>query len=838
MDMAKLKPDQIATLLNAVNQKFPGWQGFADTRFMQDEVAYKQKAVEKAKSLLGESDLRQLIAQSKYDEFLSRLSKVGQSGGNLLWLAVPKDGDLSILHQENLDKPAFCQAFVDLIYGSASSAERLERYTAWLQANQLKNKWSFPTFFLWVCHPGSEMYVKYETTKWFLRYSGMLDNLPYIPSSEIYAGLLDLCRQLWEELQPYQPRDYVDIQSFIWVAFSTNQAKIKLAKPFNNIFRDGLEAQWAFNLLKTAADFLNLQGPGSPLVALTLRNISNGQMMRFNYGMWLVLGINGKNKTITNLQLALLKNRVKFLGPFQGGFRQSPGEPPVGIYNLTLEEFKANETEIMNVFAETMQYVSARFSTWAGAPHHQHNIAQLEAAVFDPDQREKLLTDGIQVTSGEDDPIPEDLVRYWKIAPGENAWNWEACRSGGYISLGWQEVGDVSAIQLQEFSNLCTTLLNDHPEWGPKGIEQVWTFAHIQVGDRIVANRGTREVLGIGTVIGPYTFVPNQEEHGHHLPVRWDDVQIRPIKKGHWVKTIIELTQAEFDEILAIQETPAPQPQPVYTLENCSEETGIDLIELRRWVQALDRKKQVILYGPPGTGKTFIAERLARHLVGGGDGFYKLVQFHPEVSYEDFVQGIRPRPLPGGGLDYPIVPGRFVEFCEKAGLNSNTCVLIIDEINRANLARVFGELMYLLEYRDKEVELAAGTIFKIPANVRIIGTMNTADRSIALVDHALRRRFAMLALNPNYTILRKFHQRESTGFVVDGLIDVLEELNEHIADRHYAIGPSYFLRKDISTQLSDIWQMEIEPYLEEYFFDPNSHYQRFCWQEVSTRILR
>ena len=179
---------------------------------------------------------------------------------------------------------------------------------------------------------------------------------------------------------------------------------------------------------------------------------------------------------------------------------------------------------------------------------------------------------------------------------------------------------------------------------------------------------------------------------------------------------------------------------------------------LAGWVRAIERKGQAILYGPPGTGKTYVAERLARHLVGGGDGFVELVQFHPAYAYEDFIQGIRPKTRTAAGL--------LTRRCLAGSWNSATrpqrparaCVLIIDEINRANLARVFGELMYLLEYRDREVPLAGGGRLQIPANVRLIGTMNTADRSIALVDHALRRRFAFLALYPNYDVLRDFHR--------------------------------------------------------------------------------
>jgi hypothetical protein len=278
-----------------------------------------------------------------------------------------------------------------------------------------------------------------------------------------------------------------------------------------------------------------------------------------------------------------------------------------------------------------------------------------------------------------------------------------------------------------------------------------------------------------------------------------------------------------------------PRPvHPEFTLEQAASETHLDAETLGAWVRAINRKGQAILYGPPGTGKTYVAERLRRHLLSGGDGHTDLVQFHPAYAYEDFIQGLRPLATPDGRLTYQMVPGRFVEFCEAAAERAGVSVLIIDEINRANLAQVFGELMYLLEYRDRELPLAGGGRLRIPPKVRIIGTMNTADRSIALVDHALRRRFAFLRLDPKLEVLTRFHA--SFDQDVGGLAEVLVELNGRIADPHYAVGISYFLRESLSADLEAIWTGEIEPYVEELFFDRKAEIDRFRWTAVRTRV--
>ncbi|ODT04873.1 MAG: hypothetical protein ABS52_01590 [Gemmatimonadetes bacterium SCN 70-22] len=341
---------------------------------------------------------------------------------------------------------------------------------------------------------------------------------------------------------------------------------------------------------------------------------------------------------------------------------------------------------------------------------------------------------------------------------------------------------------------------------------------------------------------------PAMEEHLRRVTTR---TQFAPFRTAHSPGVLTMLRQLKYevpDPEYAAPPAPGgriaePLPgqgastgaarQPRYSLQDLARETLMDEALLGSWVRAINRKGQAIIYGPPGTGKTYVAERLCRHLVSGGDGAAELVQFHPAYAYEDFIQGLRPETNANGALSYRMIPGRFMEFCERAARASGPSVLIIDEINRANLAQVFGELMYLLEYRDREVPLAGGARLRIPPNVRIIGTMNTADRSIALVDHALRRRFAFLHLLPNHEILERYHV--NTSLDVSKLCAVLSELNAAIADPHYAVGISYFLRDGLAEELPMIWESEIEPYIEELFFDRADEIAKFRWSAVKSR---
>ena len=239
----------------------------------------------------------------------------------------------------------------------------------------------------------------------------------------------------------------------------------------------------------------------------------------------------------------------------------------------------------------------------------------------------------------------------------------------------------------------------------------------------------------------------------------------------------------------------------------------------------LRHKGQVIFQGPPGTGKTFVARRLAAHL-SGSERRVTLVQMHPSYAYEDFVQGFRPT-LRDGRAGFELRDGPLLRAARLAREEDPAPhFLVIDEINRGNIARVFGELYFLLEYRNRGMRLqyqgAEEEDFSLPHNLYFIGTMNTADRSIALVDTALRRRFHFVDFHPDHEpvkgLLRRWLAERSPG--MEWVADVVQRANERLGDdRHAAIGPSHFIEPGLDAEAVErIWKHSVLPYIRERRF--------------------
>lgn len=221
-----------------------------------------------------------------------------------------------------------------------------------------------------------------------------------------------------------------------------------------------------------------------------------------------------------------------------------------------------------------------------------------------------------------------------------------------------------------------------------------------------------------------------------------------------------------------------------------------------------------------------MARKLAGHLAGS-DGLVSLVQFHPSYAYEDFVQGFRPTLTDDGQAGFRLRKGPLMQAAERAREESTAKhFLIIDEINRGNLAKALGELYFLLEYRDEEINLQySDEPFSLPDNLFIIGTMNTADRSIALVDLALRRRFYFKEFHPSKDpidgLLRKWLAKNAPDMVwVARLVETTNaKLKEHLGDEHGAIGPSYFMKDGLNDDyVKPVWEHSVQPYIAELLF--------------------
>lgn len=434
-----------------------------------------------------------------------------------------------------------------------------------------------------------------------------------------------------------------------------------------------------------------------------------------------------------------------------------------------------------------------------------------------------------------------ERVSYWVYAPGRQACMWEKFHSRGVMGLGWSELGDLNAYQDREAIRLKLCEIYEGSSSYTNNSLALWQFAHdLKPGDVVFAKRGCYEIVGRGIVESGYMFdTEDRAGYPHIHKVRWTHSNSWHIDEMLPMKTLTNITNytdtvnrlsALFEDEYTEDDTPAVE-YPPYTMQNLLSEVFISEKDYRTLTGLLRTKMNIILQGAPGVGKTFLAKRLAYSMMGVKDiQRVMMIQFHQSYSYEDFIMGYRPSE---SGFD--LKRGVFYNFCKRAeNDSSNDYFFIIDEINRGNLSKIFGELFMLIENdkrgsRNKLPLLYCDELFSVPENVYIIGLMNTADRSLAMLDYALRRRFAFFELRAGFASEGFRAYTESLGSPrFEALIRCVEALNENIAaddslGEGFCIGHSYFCNLTAdeldSTKLSGIVEYELIPLLKEYWFD-------------------
>lgn len=366
-------------------------------------------------------------------------------------------------------------------------------------------------------------------------------------------------------------------------------------------------------------------------------------------------------------------------------------------------------------------------------------------------------------------------------------------------------------------------------------------FLEVNEGDLVIGYESspTKAIIALGEISAP--------QDGENIYFKKTEALASPVKLAEIKEipelqhmealstnmrgTLFKLTGEEYEAIIdLVRESNLPNGDsdyPLYSKEDFLAEVYVSETKYDQMVNVLERKKNIIVQGPPGVGKTFLSNRLAWSIMGEkDDSRIEFVQFHQNYSYEDFVEGYKPT-----DEGFELRKGIFTKFCTRAANNPDVdYFFLIDEINRGNLSKVFGELLMLIEnsYRGRKITLPySGSLFSVPENVHIVGMMNTADRSLALIDYALRRRFSFVSMTPGFSTAGfTNYQRQHNNESFDRLLSLIRDLNLEIAKdpslgSGFCIGHSYFTEQESITAswLQSVIDYDIVPMLEEYWFD-------------------
>ncbi|WP_069592608.1 AAA family ATPase [Methanosphaera sp. WGK6] len=435
---------------------------------------------------------------------------------------------------------------------------------------------------------------------------------------------------------------------------------------------------------------------------------------------------------------------------------------------------------------------------------------------------------------------------YWLLAPGKKGRKWDLFKENNIIAIGWDKLGDLSNLDKNSIKDIYNEAYN--PQTTPwNDIKTIDDFVNnIQVGDIVIVKKGRSTVLGYGEVTSNYTYDESFSSYNHVRHVNWiyfnECDTTGKLSKLLSMKTLTNITGNIDDasgkylyEVLLdlINEDvfTSELSVPTYTRDDFLDDVIFKEEDYDKIIKLLKRNKNIILQGAPGVGKTFISKRIAYSLIGiKEDSQVEFIQFHQSYSYEDFIQGYKPTED-----GFKLRNGVFYNFVKKALNNPDKdYFFIIDEINRGNISKIFGELLMLIEKDKRGSEYSISLTysdekFSVPENLYLIGLMNTADRSLAIMDYALRRRFVFYTVKPLFGEDNFRNYLLSTGVdekLVHHIISVFTSLNRDISQdmdlgEGFEVGHSHFITEDTLNvdDYMDIIDFDIAPQLREYYFD-------------------
>ena len=484
-----------------------------------------------------------------------------------------------------------------------------------------------------------------------------------------------------------------------------------------------------------------------------------------------------------------------------------------------------------------------------------YNPAQLESLFRDRNSSGASTASVRAQGVGDSNQAKKHELQHWLYTPGEGAARWEEFRTAGIMALNWDRVGDLASFPDKE--SLLDALYTHYGDWGGrprKAADSVWDYIHaMKPGDIVYVRRSFNEIVGRGVVRSDYRYDEDRSSFRAVRDVEWTHVGSWPLEQRIGRLMLQRLTENtkytpdQLNALIGIEDSHSSasvderrgnndldEADEHYTSADFLDEVFLRPEDVEQMLGLLRRKKNLILQGAPGTGKTFAAKRLAYALMGQtDDSRVEVVQFHQSTAYEDVVVGLRPT-AEGG---FAAAEGVFARFCRRAAADpGRDYVFIIDEINRANISKAFGELLMLIEaeHRGEALRLpVSGELLSVPKRLHIIGMMNTADRGLALIDYALRRRFAFFEMRPALDHPGFLRHVEAVGSSrLEALVDVVRRLNQRIAEDEalglgFQIGHSYLCLPAADPEnpagtdadVTSVVRYELEPLVREYWFD-------------------